>query len=439
MGNPKSVAVSAIHRWLVFAGAACIALHGMIAAAQAQDTTEQQAAAADASQALTPEELRVIVAPIAFYPDEVLAVVLPASTMGLQLVQAQRFLEKRKADTSLQPDKDWDPSVLALINYPDVIERLNADLDWTQRLGDAVLDQQADVMDAIQQARNEAVAAGYLKSDDKQVITQEKETVVIQSASPEVVYVPTYDPQVIVQQTYATYPPPAYYPPYQPYYAPAATFFAGALTGAAFAYAFDWNDNDIDINGGWGGGNNVNINTGDINIGNKIDADKFNGDRTRVGDRDQVKWNGNKQRQKRDTAAGKRRGEGAAPLRPSGAGDNKLAGGGNKRPAGTGNNKRPGDQGGAGNKGQGFGNPQGGRQTAKQSNRGNQSLQGGSGASAKKKQRPGGGASGGASVSKPRQGGAGAFGGQAGGGKRVGAQSKRGNQSMQGVQKRKRR
>jgi hypothetical protein len=428
MKNPKGVVVSAIHRWLVMAGVVCLALHGLIAAAQAQDTTEQEAAATDAAQLLTPEELRVVVAPIAFYPDEVLAVVLPASTTGLQLVEAQRFLEKHKTDSSLQPDKDWDPSVVALINYPDVVERLNADLDWTQRLGDAVLDQQADVMDAIQQARNEAVAAGYLKSDDKQVITQEKETVVIQSANPEVVYVPTYDPQVVVQQTYTSYPPPAYYPPYQPYYAPAATFFAGAITGAAFAYAFDWNDNDIDINGGWGGGN-TNINTGDINIGNKIDADKFNGDRTRVGDRDTVKWNGNKQRQKRDTAAGQRRNQGVEPLGQGSAAKNKARGTGN-------NQQRVGQQAGAGNKGKGLGDPQGGRKTAKQSNRGNQSLQGGAGAGVKKKQQPGGGASAGAR--KQRQGGAGAFGGQ-GGGQRVGAQSKRGNQSMQGAPKRRKR
>ena len=445
MGNPKGAVVSTIHRWLMFAGAACIGMHTMIAAAQAQDTTEQETAATDVAQPLTPEELRVIVAPIAFYPDEVLALVLPASTMGLQLVEAQRFLDKHKTDTSLQPDKDWDPSVLALINYPDVIERLNADLDWTQRLGDAVLDQQADVMDAIQQARNEAVAAGYLKSDDKQVITQEKETVVIQSASPDTVYVPNYDPQVVVQQTYASYPPPAYYNPYPPYYAPAATFFAGAVTGAAFAYAFNWNDNDIDINYGnncCGGGNNINIgNDGNIGSGNRaqnIDSTRFNADRQNVNGNDKLKWNGNKQRQKRDTTAAKRRGEGAAPLRPSGAGDNKLAGAGNKKTLGTANQKRAGEQTGAGNKRQGFGDPQGGRKTAKQSNRGNQSLNSGSGAGATKKQRPGGGGSGGASISKQRQGGAGAFGGQSGGGKRAGAQSKRGNQSMQGVPKRKR-
>ena len=437
MGYPKGVVVSAIQRWLTVVSVACLPLHGMIGAAQAQDTAPQEAAATDAAQALTPEELRVIVAPIAFYPDEVLALVLPASTMGLQLVEAQRFLDKHKTDTSLQPDKDWDPSVLALINSPDVVERLNADLDWTQRLGDAVLDQQADVMDAIQQARNEAVAAGYLKSDDKQVITQEKETVVIQSASPEVVYVPTYDPQVIVQQTYASYPPPAYYPPYQPYYAPAATFFAGAITGAAFAYAFDWNDNDININNGnncCGGGNNINIGN-DVNIGSgnraqNIDSTRFNADRQNVNGNDKLKWNGGKQRQKRDTAAAKRRGEGAAPLRPSGAGNNKLSG--------PGNQKRAGEQSGARNKGQGIGDPQGGRQTTKQSNRGSQSLQGSTGAGVKKRQQSGGGASSGASVSKQRQGGTGAFGGQAGGGKKAGAQSKRGNQSMQGVPKRKR-
>ena len=438
MGHPKGVVVSAIQRWLIVVSVACLPVHGMIAGAQAQDTTTQQAAATDAAQPLTPEELRVIVAPIAFYPDEVLALVLPASTMGLQLVEAQRFLDKHKTDTSLQPNKDWDPSILALINYPDVVERLNADLDWTQRLGDAVLDQQADVMDAIQQARNEAVAAGYLKSDDKQVITQEKETVVIQSASPDAVYVPDYDPQVVVQQTYASYPPPAYYNPYPPYYAPAATFFAGAVTGAAFAYAFNWNDNDIDINYGDNccGGGNVNIGN-DVNIGSgnraqNIDSTRFNAaDRQNVNGNDKLKWNGNKQRQKRDTAAGKRRNQGAQPLGQGGGANSKLG-------AGAGNRKRAGDQGGARAKSGGFGDPQGGRQTAKQSKRGSQSLQSGSGAGVKKQQRAGGGASSGASMSKKRQGGAGAFGGQGGGGKKAGAQSKRGNQSMQGKPKRKR-
>jgi hypothetical protein len=435
MNDPRGVAASAVHRWLLAAAAACIALHGLIAPGWAQD--EQ---AAETAQLLTPEELRVVVAPIAFYPDDVLAVVLPASTTGLQLVEAQRFLEKRKSDSSLQPKEEWDPSVIALLNYPDVVDRLNADLDWTQKLGDAVLDQQADVLDAIQQARTEAVAAGYLKSDDKQVITQEKETVVIQSANPETVYVPTYDPQVVVQQTYTSYPPPTYYPPAPPYYAPAATFFAGALTGAAFAYAFDWNDNDININYGDNccRGGNVNIGN-DVNIGSgnraqNIDSTRFNADRQNVNGGDKLKWNGNKQRQKRETAAGQRRNPSAAPLGQGGAGANKKTLG-----AGGAAKARPGDQAGARAKPGGLGDPQAGRQTVKQSKRGNQSMQGTQNrpsAGAQKQQRTGGAGAG--AAPRQRQGAAGAFGGAGGGGKAAGAQSRRGNQSMQGLPKRRR-
>jgi len=95
-----------------------------------------------AAPQMSAENLDNLVGRIALYPDDLVAIILPASTNPLQLVQADRFLDKRKTDTSLQPDQDWDPSILALINYPDVVERLNADLDWTQRLGDAVLDQQ---------------------------------------------------------------------------------------------------------------------------------------------------------------------------------------------------------------------------------------------------------------------------------------------------------
>ena len=149
-----------------------LAMFCAAAAVAAQEAETEEAALEADDGLLSADELRVVVAPVAFYPDEILAVVLPASTTGIQLVQAQRFLEKTRSDASLQPNKDWDPSVLALINYPDVIDLLNADLDWTERLGDAVLDQQGDVMDAIQEARKEAAAAGYLKSDDKQTVTQ---------------------------------------------------------------------------------------------------------------------------------------------------------------------------------------------------------------------------------------------------------------------------
>ena len=259
-------------------------------------------------------------APVAFYPDDLLAIVLPAATSPLQIVQAQRFLDKSKSDKNLKPDEAWDPSVLALLNYPEVIAKMNADLTWTEDLGNAVIDQQADVMDMIQQVRAEASAAGYLKSDEKQVVVQEKETIIIQPADPEVIYVPDYDPQVVYVQSYASYPPYYYYStPYPYYYSPAAAFWTGAFIGAAFSYGFDWGGNDIDINVG---GDNINIGGGDnINIGDRgdrgdrvdhRDGDRFNADKQRVNGGDKMKWNGNKARQKQTTgrkqAAAKRNG-----------------------------------------------------------------------------------------------------------------------------------
>src|SRR6185295_8588652 len=103
--------------------------------AQAQENAAaQEAAATPAATALGPEELRKLVAPIALYPDELLAIVLPASTNPMQVVQAQRYLDKRKADQKLQPNSEWDPAVLALLNYPEVVSKMNDDLQWTEDL-----------------------------------------------------------------------------------------------------------------------------------------------------------------------------------------------------------------------------------------------------------------------------------------------------------------
>ena len=103
---------------------------------------------AQSSGVFSAKELEDLVAPVALYPDELLGVVLAASTYPLQIVQAARFLEKHKSDASLQPNENWDTSVLALINYPEVIDKMNQDLEWTTSLGDAVFNQEADVMDA---------------------------------------------------------------------------------------------------------------------------------------------------------------------------------------------------------------------------------------------------------------------------------------------------
>jgi hypothetical protein len=295
---------------LCVAFAFCVLAAGAVlqpAAAQFADIEDQTAAAptddtgAPASTLLTAEELREAVAPVAFYPDDLLAVVLPASTQPLQLVEAARFLEKQKADPNLKPNENWDPSVIALLNYPDVIKLMNDDLDWTQRLGNAVMDQQADVLAAIQDARSSATAAGYLQSNDKQTVVTEKETIVIKSADPEVIYVPTYDPQPVIENTYVNYPPPVYSTPYPYYYAPGATFMAGMFVGAAFSYGFDWNNNDIDIDCCDGGGNtnNINIGNGNTNIDRDQLQNKFNGDRNpKAKGKNGMKWSPQKARTK---------------------------------------------------------------------------------------------------------------------------------------------
>jgi hypothetical protein len=313
--------------------------------AQFADVQEQTAAAAPdeaagdeaAATTLSADDLRALVAPVALYPDELLAIVLPASTNPLQVVEASRFLEKQKADSSLKPDETWDPAIIALLNYPQVVKQLNDDLGWTQELGNAVMDQQEDVLAAIQTARSEASDAGYLQSNDQQNVTvTDNDNITIQSAQPDVVYVPTYDPQTIVTNNYVSYPPPVYSDPYPAYYAPGATFLAGAIVGATFAYAFDWDNDNIDIDCCDGGDididNDINIDRGDINIGSgntNIDKtkiqNKFNGDRAKAGANGKMKWSPQKARQK-STAARK-----PAAARPNSASIAKQLG--NPKPA----------------------------------------------------------------------------------------------------------
>ncbi len=109
---------------------------------------------------------------------------------------------------------------------------MSDDLEWTQSLGDALAYQQKDVLIAIQQLRDEAVAKGIIKTDDKMEVVEEDDNVVIKSASPEVIYVPQYEPEMLYVPDYAPAPIRYYPDPYPYYYYPTATFFAGAVTGA---------------------------------------------------------------------------------------------------------------------------------------------------------------------------------------------------------------
>jgi len=200
-----SALVSIISATVFLAGTALPNFDAVAEEAQ-QAAAPAESASSDAPALLTADQLVELVGPVALYPDELLAITLPAATYPLEIVQAARFLEKHKKNPDLKPDEKWDESVLGLLNYPEVIDLMNKDLDWTWKLGAAVTDQQGDVMDAVQQFRNQAHTAGNLDSNEKQIIIVEKEIIKIESATPEVIYVPTYQPSTVVVVQSAPYP-----------------------------------------------------------------------------------------------------------------------------------------------------------------------------------------------------------------------------------------
>jgi hypothetical protein len=216
--------------WLAFGVLAIGAAFAVLRPAAAQDSQVSQ------EELATAEDLRELVGPIALYPDDLVAIVLPASTYPLQVVQAARFLEDRKRDSSLKPNEDWDDSVVALLNYPEIIKLMNDDLDWTYDLGTAVLNQRADVLAAVQDFRDEAYAAGNLKSDERQTVARTDDAIEIKPANPQVIYVPYYEPeQVVVYQrapVYYYYPVayPVYYYPYPAHHHFSTGFFWGVNT-----------------------------------------------------------------------------------------------------------------------------------------------------------------------------------------------------------------
>jgi hypothetical protein len=194
---------------------------------------------------LTTTELQDLVGPIALYPDDLLALVLPASTYPLQLVQAQRFLEDLEDDPGLTPSKDWDDSIIAILNYPEVVELLNEDLDWTWRLGEAVVAQQADVVTAVEGFRNRAYAAGNLQSDSHQTVTSNEGAIEITPVEEDVIYVPYYEPESVVvyqpRPVYYYYPRayPVYYYPYPDTHAFNRGFFWGVTTAFTVGWLTD--------------------------------------------------------------------------------------------------------------------------------------------------------------------------------------------------------
>ena len=178
--------------------ALCIAAAFPATQAHAQSPPGYPSPAAPSAPLLASAELQGLVGRVALYPDDLLALILPASTTPIDIVKAQRFLTKYAADKSLKPDPSLSQPVMNLLTYPDVINMMGDDLDWTESLGNAVTAQQQDVLDAIQLFRRKAQAAGNLQSDDKQTVVVKQETVQIVPAKPEVIYVPVYQPATVV-------------------------------------------------------------------------------------------------------------------------------------------------------------------------------------------------------------------------------------------------
>jgi hypothetical protein len=184
------------------------------------------AAAPGQNAGLPPEELERLLAPIALYPDVLLAQILPASTFPVDIALAARWL-RTNPDMFTLLEQKWDPSVLALCNYPEVIYMLDKDLDWTNAVGAAFLSQQQNVMDAIQNLRGKAEASGALQSTAQQNVVSDEGAVRIVPAQENVVYVPQYNPQgVYVPQPAET--------------VSAISFGAGLALGAWLNTDCDW-------------------------------------------------------------------------------------------------------------------------------------------------------------------------------------------------------
>jgi hypothetical protein len=278
-----------------------------VASAQTPPPPAAQPASAPPQQMLSAGQLDALVAPIALYPDALLSEILMAATYPLEVVEADRWANANK---TLQGDvlkaavdkQNWDDSVKSLAATPDVLDMMSNKLDWTQQLGDAVLAQQPDVMDAIQRLRVKAQANNKLQSTSQQTVTTQstggRQYIYIAPTDPDEVYVPYYDPSVVYGAwDYPDYPP-YYWPP--PAYIGVGILATGLAFGSGYALGrwasggnrwgggFNWGGNNINVNRSAsvnnGGGNNWTHNPahrGNVGYSNPGVAAKFGGNTAR--------------------------------------------------------------------------------------------------------------------------------------------------------------
>src|SRR5438445_5393577 len=228
---------------LLSSGPTALAQQAQSQQAQSQVMTTTTPTTEEAPK-LASGELDSLVAPIALYPDPLLAQTLAASTYPLEVIQLQQWMDrnknlKDKALADAVAKQAWDPSVQALAAYPDVVQRMAGNIQWTTDLGNAFLAQQSDVMNAVQRMRGKAEGKGTLKTTAQQKVETKtveggKQVIVVEPSSPDVVYVPSYDPEVVYGAAPAAYP---YYPYTYPGYYPGMGLAGGAAGVALGAWA----------------------------------------------------------------------------------------------------------------------------------------------------------------------------------------------------------
>ena len=191
---------------------------------------------------LTPEQLQELVAPIALYPDALVAQILAASAYPTQIVEADRFLQQNPGfqgeALGAEVDKqDWDPSVKALTQFPSVLAHMDKNLAWTSALGDANINQSADVMNAIQFMRQKAQEAGNLSNTPQQTVTTQGSTIIIQPTDPQIIYEPDYNPELVFGYPIGLWP--GFYP-WWGVSGPYISFGIGFRIGPFFGFGWGW-------------------------------------------------------------------------------------------------------------------------------------------------------------------------------------------------------
>jgi len=180
---------------------------------------QPQPPADQATAPLAQSQLDQMLAPIALYPDELLGQILMAAGYPLEVVEADRWLEDpnnaalRGDDLAAALDQQsWDPSVKSLVPFRQVLHMMNGQLDWTESIGEAFIADPSAVMDSVQRLRRQAEAAGKLRSNADEIVTDQNGEITIEPANAQTVYVPDYEPSVVYG--------PWIYPDYPPYYFP---------------------------------------------------------------------------------------------------------------------------------------------------------------------------------------------------------------------------